>query len=69
MLRLTDAYRALGTDLDLALSAYKQMRRRPDLYDEPDACWWERRLGHLYDQIALADYQRDCDGGGEYGRH
>jgi len=59
LVALTDRYRELLAECEIAGVGYRATRRRPDLFTEGEARHWETRLAATYDQ--LAPLEQDLD--------
>lgn len=56
---LTDEYRHLLSEKDIAEAAFRQMHRRPDLYREEEKTLWIYRLANLYDRLVVLEHDLD----------
>jgi hypothetical protein len=62
-------YRDLDADVGVALTAYRQMQRCPELYDDAERIFWTHALSRVYDRtesvtqaidfFMLSDYERE----------
>src|SRR6185369_5684896 len=59
LIDLTDEYRELSEELEIAEIAYRQIRRRPDLYTLDDAMWWVGRLYTIRGRLAALEHDLD----------
>jgi hypothetical protein len=59
LVELTDYYRDLIIDREIAEAAYRQIYRRPDHYSEREAQWWIARLAAIYNEFALLEWKLD----------
>jgi hypothetical protein len=56
---LTDQYRLLADELDIAGVAYRAIHRCPDLYTTEEQSYWTRRLAYLYDTLPVIEHRLD----------
>jgi primase-helicase-like zinc-binding protein len=59
LIELTDEYRELLAELEIAETACRQIQRRPDLYTLDDAMWWVGQQYAIREQIAAREHQLD----------
>jgi len=56
---LTDEYRELSAECEVAETAYRLLHRRPDLFSEEEARQWDAKLAALYDRLAPLEWDLD----------
>jgi len=57
LILLTDAYRDLAADCEVAEIAFRLLSRRPDLFSETEAREVEQRLAVIYDTVVLLELE------------
>src|SRR5262245_13752103 len=56
---LTDEYRSLVTECEVAGIGYRAVHRCPNLYSDADCSYWTLRLSTLYDRLAVLEHDLD----------
>ena len=59
LIELTDQYRLLSTEQEIAAIAYRSTHRRPDLYTAGEQFFWTHRLAFLYNRLVVLEHDLD----------
>ncbi len=59
LIELTDQYRLLSDELEIAIIAYRAINRRPDVYSNEEKSFWTHRLTSIYDRSAVLEHDLD----------